>query len=141
MRITFEGWRYMSRLMVMILGLDLATVSIMACLSEWGTCVLEGYLWEDGSAGWTYNLWSMSGGEAPYFYAQLKEVVRERLREPCKRGSGYYALTYEMEGSFLTGKLTQIMEVVCEVRSKVKNYREAPCKLGYKTLHTSFNWF
>lgn len=102
MELNCEGWRYSSELMAMIFNLDLTTGSVIVCLIELGVCVPSRYLRVNGYAGWTYNLWPLRGYGSQGLQTQPKAMVRERLRAPCREGSGYYAMTYEMEGSSLT---------------------------------------
>lgn len=79
------------------------------------------YVKSDESEGCVFVLGPM---EERGVLAHATVMVRERLRTFCRRGNGYYSWTFEMEVSGLTQQLTQIVEVVCDAHTKVKNYGE-----------------
>ena len=95
-----------------ILSLDLAIYFMIAFLVDWSTHMPIGYIWEGGYKGWAFDLWQVEGGGYNTKMAS------------CKRGIGYNTKTFEMEGSHIAQQLTQIVEDVCDVRTKVINYGE-----------------
>ena len=51
-------------------------------------------------------------------------MVRERLRDSCRHGSGFYACNYTVEGNALAQRLGAIMNMLYDMQNEVHHYGE-----------------